>query len=143
MSDDKIEIQTGANSFAALDIEQDGRDVLIGFGAGQVRVVTDSIGAFDEDDFIFWVDAVQQCELLPESEMHPTVPLPPPPLALCLPATPRAVGQLPPALTPDLPAAAVWDDTDPAAGAGRGGAVARVAEHGCDVARAAVRRGGV
>ena len=74
---------------------------------------------------------------------YPKVPLPPPPLALCLPATPRAVGQLPPALTPDLPAAAVWDDTDPAAGAGRGGAVARVAEHGCDVARAAVRRGGV
>ncbi|MDG1211533.1 MAG: calcium-binding protein [Paracoccaceae bacterium] len=50
---DLIEIQTGANSFAALDIEQDGRDVLIGFGAGQVRVVTDSVGAFDEDDFIF------------------------------------------------------------------------------------------
>ena len=50
---DLIEIQTGANSFAALDIEQDGRDVLIGVGAGQVRVVTDSVGAFDEDDFIF------------------------------------------------------------------------------------------
>ena len=32
-----------------------------------------------EDDFIFWVDAVQQCELLPESEMQPTVPLPPVP----------------------------------------------------------------
>lgn len=25
-----------------------------------------------EDDFIFWVDAVQQCDLLPESDMHPT-----------------------------------------------------------------------
>ena len=50
---DKIEIQNGANSFAALDIEQDGRDVLIGFGTGQVRVVTDSIDAFDESDFIF------------------------------------------------------------------------------------------
>ncbi len=50
---DLIEIQTGANSFAGLSFEQDGRDVLIGFGAGQVRVVTDSVGAFDEDDFIF------------------------------------------------------------------------------------------
>ena len=50
---DLIEIQTGANSFAALDIEQDGQDVLIGFGTGQVRVVTDSVGAFDENDFIF------------------------------------------------------------------------------------------
>ena len=48
-----IEIQTGANSFAALDIEQDGQDVLIGFGTGQVRVVTDSVSAFDENDFIF------------------------------------------------------------------------------------------
>ena len=50
---DLIEIQNGANSFAALDIEQDGQDVLIGFGTGQVRVVTDSVGAFDENDFIF------------------------------------------------------------------------------------------
>ncbi|MDG1371786.1 MAG: hypothetical protein P8Q48_16370 [Paracoccaceae bacterium] len=50
---DLIEIQTGANSFAALDIEQDGQDVLIGFGTGQVRVVTDGVGAFDENDFIF------------------------------------------------------------------------------------------
>ena len=50
---DLIEIQTGANSFAALDIEQDGQNVLIGFGTGQVRVVTDSVGAFDENDFIF------------------------------------------------------------------------------------------
>ena len=50
---DLNEIQTGANSFAALDIEQDGQDVLIGFGTGQVRIVTDSVGAFDENDFIF------------------------------------------------------------------------------------------
>ncbi len=50
---DKIQIQSGANSFEALVIEQDGRDVLIGFGAGQVRVVTDSAAAFDESDFVF------------------------------------------------------------------------------------------
>ena len=51
---DKIEIQNGANNFDALRIEQDGRDVLIGFGTtGQVRVVTDIAAAFDEDDFIF------------------------------------------------------------------------------------------
>lgn len=51
---DKIQIQNGANSFEALSIEQDGRDVLIGFGvAGQIRVVTDNAAAFDEDDFIF------------------------------------------------------------------------------------------
>ncbi len=50
---DKIQIQSGANSFDALDIQQDGRDVLIGFGAGQVRVVTDNVAAFDESDFIF------------------------------------------------------------------------------------------
>lgn len=28
-------------------------DVLIGFGAGQVRVITDNVDAFDENDFIF------------------------------------------------------------------------------------------
>ena len=50
---DLIEIVSGANSFAALDIEQEGRDVLIGFGSGQVRVVTDNVAAFSEDDFIF------------------------------------------------------------------------------------------
>lgn len=50
---DKIEIVSGASSFAALKIDQDGSDVLIGFGAGQVRVVTDNRTAFDEDDFIF------------------------------------------------------------------------------------------
>lgn len=50
---DKIQIQSGANSFEALSIEQDGRDVLIGFGTGQVRVITDNAGAFDESDFIF------------------------------------------------------------------------------------------
>ena len=50
---DLIEIQNGANSFAGLSFEQDGQDVLIGFGAGQVRVMTDSIDAFDESDFIF------------------------------------------------------------------------------------------
>ena len=48
-----IEIQNGANSFNALRIEQAGADVLIGFGAGQVRVVTDNASAFSEDDFIF------------------------------------------------------------------------------------------
>lgn len=51
---DKIEIQNGANSFESLRIEQDGRDVLIGFGAAaQVRVVTDNAAAFDASDFIF------------------------------------------------------------------------------------------
>ena len=50
---DKIQIQSGANSFGALSLEQDGADVLIGFGAGQVRVVTDNVAAFDADDFIF------------------------------------------------------------------------------------------
>ena len=50
---DKIQIQNGVRTFEGLDIEQDGRDVLIGFGAGQVRVVTDNAGAFDESDFIF------------------------------------------------------------------------------------------
>ena len=50
---DRIELQTGANSFDALDIEQDGADLLIRFGATEIRVVTDSVGAFDEDDFIF------------------------------------------------------------------------------------------
>lgn len=50
---DMIEIVSGARSFDALRIEQDGADVLIGFGPGQVRVVTDQAGAFDESDFIF------------------------------------------------------------------------------------------
>ena len=51
---DKIQIQNGARSFDALRIEQDGADVLIGFGvAGQIRVVTDNVNAFDESDFIF------------------------------------------------------------------------------------------
>lgn len=50
---DVIEIQSGATAFADLVIEQDGADVLIGFGAGQVRVVTDTVAAFSEDDFIF------------------------------------------------------------------------------------------
>ncbi len=51
---DKIEIQNGANNFEALRIEQDGQDVLIGFGAaGQVRVVTDDAASFDASDFIF------------------------------------------------------------------------------------------
>lgn len=50
---DKIQIQNGVRAFEELDIEQDGRDVLIGFGAGQVRVITDNAGAFDESDFIF------------------------------------------------------------------------------------------
>ncbi len=50
---DKIEIQNGAGTFEALSIEQDGGDVLIGFGAGQVRVMTDNVEAFDESDFIF------------------------------------------------------------------------------------------
>lgn len=50
---DVIEIQSGAAAFADLVIEQDGDDVLIGFGTGQVRVVTDTVAAFSEDDFIF------------------------------------------------------------------------------------------
>lgn len=50
---DQIEITTGANAFARLDIQQDGADVLISFGTGQVRVITDDANAFDEDDFIF------------------------------------------------------------------------------------------
>lgn len=50
---DTIEIISGAAAFADLVIEQDGDDVLIGFGDGQVRVVTDTVDAFTEDDFIF------------------------------------------------------------------------------------------
>lgn len=50
---DFIEIISGANAFNALTITQDGADVLIGFGKGSVRVVTDNVGAFDENDFIF------------------------------------------------------------------------------------------
>ncbi len=50
---DRIEIISGANAFDDLTIMQDGADVLIGFGAGQVRVITDNAGAFDEGDFIF------------------------------------------------------------------------------------------
>ena len=50
---DKIEILSGANAFAGLTIEADGADVLISFGAGGIRVVTDRVGAFDESDFIF------------------------------------------------------------------------------------------
>lgn len=50
---DQIEIISGARSFAGLTIEQDGVDVLISFGTGGVRVVTDNAGAFDESDFIF------------------------------------------------------------------------------------------
>ncbi|MEM7523648.1 MAG: Ig-like domain-containing protein [Pseudomonadota bacterium] len=50
---DRVEIQDGATSFADLIIEQDGDDVLIGFGAGKVRVVTGNAEAFDESDFIF------------------------------------------------------------------------------------------
>ena len=50
---DAIEIVSGAAAFADLEITQDGDDVLIGFGTGQVRVVTDTVDAFTEDDFIF------------------------------------------------------------------------------------------
>ena len=50
---DQIEILSGAASFDDLIFTQDGVDVLVGFGAGQVRVVTDDVAAFDEDDFIF------------------------------------------------------------------------------------------
>lgn len=50
---DTIEIISGAAAFADLVIEQDGEDVLIGFGDGQIRVVTDTVEAFTEDDFIF------------------------------------------------------------------------------------------
>ena len=50
---DQIEIISGARSFAGLTIEQDGVDVLISFGTGGVRVVTDNAGAFDKSDFIF------------------------------------------------------------------------------------------
>ena len=50
---DVIEILSGAASFDDLIITQDGADVLIGFGAGQVRVVTDDAAAFSADDFIF------------------------------------------------------------------------------------------
>lgn len=51
---DVIEILSGAQRFDQLSIDQDGRDVLISFGAaGQVRVVTDNAAAFDENDFIF------------------------------------------------------------------------------------------
>lgn len=50
---DKIQILSGASRFEALTIEQDGADVLIGFGAGYVRVITDTAEAFDESDFIF------------------------------------------------------------------------------------------
>ena len=50
---DSIEILNGVNRFDALVFEQDFRDVLISFGTGQIRVVTDNVGAFTEDDFIF------------------------------------------------------------------------------------------
>lgn len=50
---DQIEIISGANAFAGLQIEQDGSDVLIGFGIGQIRVMAGNAGAFDESDFIF------------------------------------------------------------------------------------------
>ncbi len=50
---DSIEILNGVNRLDALVFEQDFRDVLISFGAGQIRVVTDNVGAFTEDDFIF------------------------------------------------------------------------------------------
>lgn len=50
---DMIEIMSGATAFEDLVITQDGADVLIGFGAGQVRVITDNADAFDEGDFIF------------------------------------------------------------------------------------------
>lgn len=50
---DTIEIQSGAAVFADLVIEQDGDDVLIGFGEGQIRVVADTVEAFGEDDFLF------------------------------------------------------------------------------------------
>ena len=50
---DQIEILNGANAFGALDIAQDGDDVLISFGGVEIRVVTDSVAAFDESDFIF------------------------------------------------------------------------------------------
>ncbi len=50
---DLIEIISGAASFAGLEIEQDGVDVQISFGTGNVRIVTDNAGAFDEADFIF------------------------------------------------------------------------------------------
>ena len=32
------------------------------------RLIISLIG---EDDFIFWVDAVQQCDLLPDNDLHP------------------------------------------------------------------------
>lgn len=51
---DMIEILSGAQRFDQLSFEQDGRDVLVSFGAaGQVRVVSDNAAAFDETDFIF------------------------------------------------------------------------------------------
>ncbi len=52
-SQDKSEIQNGARSFEALTIEQDGRDALISFSAGLVRVMTDNAAAFDESVFVF------------------------------------------------------------------------------------------
>lgn len=50
---DRVEILNGAGSFADLAIEQDGANVLIGFGTAQITVISDDAGAFDASDFIF------------------------------------------------------------------------------------------
>lgn len=50
---DRVEIVSGANSFEALNVRQDGADVLISFGQTEIRVVTDIAGGFDENDSIF------------------------------------------------------------------------------------------
>lgn len=50
---DRIEILNGAASFAELSVEQDGADVVITFGSGQITVISDDAASFDANDFIF------------------------------------------------------------------------------------------
>ncbi len=50
---DRIEILSGAESFGDLTIEQDGANVLISFGSGQVTIISDDAGSFEASDFIF------------------------------------------------------------------------------------------
>lgn len=50
---DVIEILAGANSFSALDISQDGRNVLIEFANTDITVTNAQVAQFTEDDFLF------------------------------------------------------------------------------------------
>lgn len=50
---DRIEFLNGASSFADLSVEQEGADVVITFGLGQITVISDDAASFDANDFIF------------------------------------------------------------------------------------------